>query len=118
MVHLSQRWENLFDAQMEVLIYDLTSTYFESDPPSDSEDKRRHGYSHDKRSDCVQVVIALVVTSEGFPLAYEVLAGNTEDRKTLRDFLKRIQGIHGKARRIWVMDRGISTEEVLQEMRQ
>src|SRR5215472_12196261 len=97
--------------------YDLTSTYFESDPPFGQEDKRRFGYSRDRRSDCVQVVIALVVTPEGLPLAYEVLAGNTQDKATLRDFLARIERQYGKARRIWVMDRGIPTEEVLQEMR-
>ena len=72
-----------------MLLYDLTSTYFESDPPDDENDKRRFGYSRDKRSDCVQVVIALIVTPEGFPLAYEVLPGNTADKTTLRDFLPR-----------------------------
>ena len=100
-----------------MLLYDLTSTYFESDPPFREGDKRRYGYSRDKRSDCVQVVIALVVTPEGFPLAYEVMPGNTSDRTTLRDFLKRIEELYGKAERIWVMDRGIPTEEVLEEMR-
>jgi transposase len=98
-------------------IYDLTSTYFESDPPSGEGDKRAFGYSRDKRPDCVQVVIALVVTPEGFPLAYEVLAGNTSDKTTLKNFLAKIENQYGKARRIWVMDRGIPTEEVLQEMR-
>ena len=101
----------------DVLLYDLTSTYFESDPPFGEEDKRRFGYSRDRRSDCVQVVIALVVTPEGLPLAYEVMAGNTQDKATLRGFLARIEQQYGKARRIWVMDRGIPTEEVLQEMR-
>jgi transposase len=96
----------------------LTSTYFESDPPFPEGDKRQFGYSRDKRSDCVQVVIALVVTPEGFPLAYEVLAGNTSDRTTLKAFLEKIQSQYGKARRIWVMDRGIPTEAILQEMRQ
>ncbi len=75
--HLVGRWRDLFNASFEVLLYDLTSTYFESDPPQDENDKRRFGYSRDKRSDCVQVVIALIVTPQGFPLAYEVLAGNT-----------------------------------------
>jgi hypothetical protein len=116
--HLRQRWQDLFGAQFEVLLYDLTSTYFESDPPDDEADKRRHGYSRDKRSDCVQVVIALVVTPEGFPLAYEVLPGNTADKTTLRSFLHRIEAQYGKAQRIWVMDRGIPTEDVLAEMRQ
>ncbi|MGH6805150.1 MAG: IS1634 family transposase [Methyloceanibacter sp.] len=116
--HLRQRWQDLFGARFDVLLYDLTSTYFESDPPADETDKRRHGYSRDKRSDCVQVVIALIVTPEGFPLAYEVLPGNTADNTTLRSFLRKIEAQYGKAQRIWVMDRGIPTEEVLAEMRQ
>ena len=100
-----------------MLLYDLTSTYFESSRPADENDKRRYGYSRDKRSDCVQVVIALVLTPEGFPLAYEVLAGNTSDRTTLKEFLNKIETQYGKAERIWVMDRGVPTEEVLSEMR-
>lgn len=115
--HLVNRWRDLFNASFEVLLYDLTSTYFESDPPADDEDKRRHGYSRDHRPDCVQVVIALVVTPQGFPLAYEVLAGNTADSTTLKDFLARIERQFGKARRVWCMDRGIPTEEVLAQMR-
>jgi transposase len=112
---LQQRWKSLFGAAFEVLLYDLTSTYFECDPPEAG--KRRFGYSRDKRSDCVQVVIALVVTPDGLPLAYEVMAGNTSDKTTLRDFIERIEAQYGKARRTWVMDRGIPTEEVLAEMR-
>jgi len=115
--HLTSRWKDLFNAKFEVLLYDLTSTYFESDPPFPEEDKRQFGYSRDKRSDCVQVVIALIVTPEGFPLAYEVLSGHTADKTTLRQFLKKIETQYGKAERIWVMDRGIPTEEVLTEMR-
>jgi hypothetical protein len=116
--HLVNRWRDLFNANFEVLLYDLTSTYFESEPPQDEEDKRRFGYSRDKRSDCVQVVIALIVTPQGFPLAYEVLAGNTADNTTLKEFLYKIESQYGKAQRIWVMDRGIPTEAVLEEMRQ
>jgi hypothetical protein len=115
--HLTDRWRDLFNARFDVLLYDLTSTYFEADPPQDEADKRRFGYSRDKRSDCVQVVIALVVTPEGLPLAYEVLAGNTADKTTLRGFLAKIEAQYGKARRIWLMDRGVPTEEVLAEMR-
>ena len=115
--HLKQRWKDLFGVKYEVLLYDLTSTYFESDVPEDPSDIRRFGYSRDKRSDCTQVVIALIVTPEGFPLAYEVLPGNTSDKTTLRSFLKKIETQYGKADRIWVMDRGIPTEEVLAEMR-
>jgi hypothetical protein len=115
--HLTQCWRDLFDAKYEVLLYDLTSTYFESDPPKNPADMRRFGYSRDKRSDCVQVVIALIVTPEGFPLAYEVLPGNTTDKTTLKDFLAKIDDQYGKAQRIWIMDRGIPTEKTLQQMR-
>ena len=100
-----------------MLLYDLTSTYFEADPPFPEGDKRRFGYSRDHRPDCVQIVIALVVTPEGLPLAYEVLPGNTADRTTLRPFLEQIERQYGKARRVWLMDRGVPTEEVLAEMR-
>jgi hypothetical protein len=116
--HLRGRWQDLFGAGFEVLLYDLTSTYFESPPPGDEADLRQYGYSRDKRGDCVQVVIALVVTPEGFPLAYEVLPGNTADSTTLRAFLGRIEAQYGRARRIWVMDRGVPTEAVLAEMRE
>jgi transposase len=115
--HLRARWATLFDARYEVLLYDLTSTYFESDPPFPEADKRKFGHSRDKRSDCVQVVVALVITPDGFPLAYEVLAGNTADKTTLRGFLQRIEQQYGQASRIWLMDRGIPTEAVLAEMR-
>src|ERR1700726_2951380 len=115
--HLVGRWRDLFNVSFDVLLYDLTSTYFESDPPFPEGDKRRHGYSRDHRGDCVQVIIALVVTPEGLPLAYEVLPGNTADNTTLRDFLARIERQYGKARRIWLMDRGVPTEAVLAEMR-
>jgi len=112
---LRQRWERLFDARFDVLLYDLTSTYFECEPPAGG--KRKFGYSRDKRSDCVQVVIALIVTPQGFPVAYEVMPGNTSDKTTLREFLQNIEAQYGRADRTWVMDRGIPTEEVLHEMR-
>jgi hypothetical protein len=112
---LRQRWQDLFHADFDVLLYDLTSTYFEADPPASG--KRQFGYSRDKRSDCVQVVIALVITAEGLPLAYEVLAGNTSDKATLSGFLKKIEQQYGKARRTWIMDRGVPTEATLAEMR-
>jgi hypothetical protein len=115
--HLTNHWRDLFNANYEVLLYDLTSTYFESNPPFPEDDKRKFGYSRDKRSDCVQIVIALVVTTEGFPLAYEVLPGNILDHQTLRSCLDKIQKQYGKAKRLWLMDRGIPTEEVLAEMR-
>src|ERR1039457_4564790 len=115
--HLVGRLRDLFNVGFDVLLYDLTSTYFEIDPPLDEQSKRQFGYSRDHRSDCVQVVIALIITPQGFPLAYEVLPGNTADNTTLKDFLARIERQYGKARRVWLMDRGIPTEEVLQHMR-
>ena len=116
---LKPRWATLFDESYDILLYDLTSTYFESDPPESSEaSKKRFGYSRDRRSDCVQVVIALVVTPNGFPLAYEVYPGNTRDTNTLRAFLDRIESQYGKKDRVWLMDRGIPTEETLKQMRE
>jgi len=112
---LRQRWQDLFNVDFDVLLYDLTSTYFEADPPDNG--KRQFGYSRDKRSDCVQVVIALIITSEGFPLAYEVLAGNTSDKTTLLAFLKKIEQQYGKVRRTWIMDRGVPTEATLTTMK-
>jgi len=105
----------MFGIEFDVLLYDLTSTYFEG--LCEQNPKARFGYSTDKRSDCRQVVIALIVTPEGFPLGYEVLPGNTPDKTTLRFFLKKIESMYGKARRVWVMDRGIPTEQVLAQMR-
>lgn len=115
--HLRQRWSDLFGARYEVLLYDLTSTYFECDVPEDQSDPRRFGYSRDRRSDCVQVVLALVVTPEGLPLAYEMLPGNTSDKTTLLAMLELVQKRHGRAERIWVMDRGVPTEVALAAMR-
>ncbi len=114
--HLAERWQTLFDTSFDVLLYDLTSTYFEG--LCEQIPKAKHGYSRDGRGDCRQVVIALVVTPDGLPLAYEVLAGNTADKTTLRQFLAKIEHLHGKARRTWVMDRGIPTEATLKEMRE
>ena len=115
--HLRQRWSDLFGAQFEVLLYDLTSTYFESDPPWDPADKRRFGYSRDKRSDCVQVVLAVVLTPEGYPIGYEVLPGNTADNTTLGDIRQKVEEQYGRVNRIWLMDRGIPTEQTLAAMR-
>jgi transposase len=113
--HLRERWQDLFGAQFDVLLYDLTSTYIEGE--GEEIPKARYGYSRDQRFDCKQVVIALVITPEGFPLAYEVMAGNTSDRTTLRSFLDKMESLYGRARRVWIMDRGIPTEAVLEEMR-
>jgi transposase len=112
---LRQKWADLFQADFEVLLYDLTSTYFEG--AMEENPKAKYGHSRDKRTDCLQLVIALVITTDGFPLAYEVMDGNTSDRTTLRGFLDKIEKTYGKAKRMWVMDRGIPTEEILQEMR-
>jgi hypothetical protein len=114
--YLVERWKTLFNARFDVLLYDLTSTYFECEPPETG--KRKFGYSRDKRSDCVQVVIALIVTPDGLPIAYEVMNGNTSDKTTLKDFLAKIETQYGKTNRVWVMDRGIPTDEILEEMRQ
>ncbi|MDQ6881007.1 MAG: IS1634 family transposase [Pseudomonadota bacterium] len=113
---IAQQWKTLFDTSFDVLLYDLTSTYFEG--LCEKIPKARHGYNRDGRGDCRQVVIALVVTPDGLPLAYEVLAGNTTDKTTLRDFLAKIEQMYGKARRTWIMDRGIPTEATLKEMRE
>jgi transposase len=113
--HLQQRWKDLFDAEFDLLLYDLTSTYVEGE--AEQNPKARYGYSRDKRPDCKQVVIALIVTPAGLPLAYEVMAGNTSEKTTLRGFLDKIESLYGKARRVWLMDRGIPTEALLREMR-
>jgi hypothetical protein len=113
--HLRQRWQDLFATHFDVLFYDLTSTYFEGE--AEEIEKAKRGYSRDHRPDCLQVIIALVITPEGFPLAYEVMDGNTSDRTTLRGFLGHIEKTYGQARRVWVMDRGIPTEALLAEMR-
>jgi hypothetical protein len=115
--HLRQRWSDLFEAKFDVLLYDLTSTYFECDVPEDETDPRRFGYSRDKRSDCVQVVVAVVVTPEGLPLAYEMFPGNTADKTTLGVMLAKIRARFGAAERIWVMDRGVPTEAILAQLR-
>ena len=114
-VWLKQKWADLFAADFEVLLYDLTSTYFEGE--MEQNPKAMRGYSRDGRGDCLQLVIALVITPDGFPLAYEVMKGNTSDRNTLPAFLKQIENTYGKAQRVWVMDRGIPSEAQLKDMR-
>jgi transposase len=114
-VWLKQQWADLFHAEFDVLLYDLTSTYFEGEMADNPKAKR--GYSRDGRPACLQLVIALVITTDGFPLAYEVMDGNTSDRTTLRGFLDQIETTYGTAKRLWIMDRGIPTEAILAEMR-
>ena len=114
--HLAQKWRDLFGTTFDILLYDLTSTYFEGQAPEVSSAKR--GYSRDHRPDCLQVVLALVVTPEGFPLTYEVFPGNTLDRASLGTILDSVEQKHGKARRVWVFDRGIVSEDNLALLRE
>ena len=114
-IHLRQKWQDLFDAEFDLLLYDLTSTYVEGE--AEQNPKAKYGYSRDGKPDCKQVVIALVMTPTGLPMAYEVMDGNTSDKSTLRGFLDKMETMYGKARRVWLMDRGIPTEALLKEMR-
>lgn len=114
--HLASRWKDLFGAEYDIILYDLTSTYFEGS--ADAVPKARRGYSRDKRSDCRQVVIALVVSPEGFPLTYEIFPGNAVDVTTLRHIVRSVEDKHGRARRGWVFDRGINSEENLAWLRE
>ena len=114
--HLAEKWRDLFGASFDVLLYDLTSTYFEGEAVE--VDKARRGYSRDHRPDCEQILLAVVVTPEGFPLSYEVLPGNVRDEKTLESALQTIESKYGKARRIWVFDRGVASEANLQTLRE
>ncbi len=105
---LKDRLGELFDIQYDLLLYDVTSTYFEGEAASNPQAKR--GYSRDKRPDCKQVCIALVVTKEGIPLGYEVFDGNRNDSTTVEEIVKKMEQRYGAADRIWVMDRGMVSE--------
>lgn len=109
--HLTERWQNLFGIKIEVLLYDLTSTYFEGQ--AEAIPKAQRGYSRDHRSDCKQVLLALIVTPEGFPLSYEIFPGNRNDVTTLEHALSSIEEKYGSAQRVWVFDRGIVSENNL-----
>jgi transposase len=113
--HLKQRYGELFGAEFDVLLYDLTSTYVEG--AAERNPMMRRGYSRDHRPDCEQLVIALIVNSEGFPFSYETLNGNRADVSTLETILRMVEYKHGKARRIWVFDRGVVSEENLEAIR-
>lgn len=113
--HLRQRLTTLFELSYEILLYDLTSTYFEGQCAGNP--MARHGYSRDSRPDCPQVVIALIVTSDGYPMGHEVFDGNTADSTTVRQIVEKVEQEHGKANRIWVMDRGNVSEENLNFIR-
>src|SRR6266496_3089141 len=114
--HLSQRCGELFAIQNEVLLYDVTSTYFEGLAEGNPQAKR--GYSRDHRSDCKQVCIALVVTFDGFPLGYEVFAGNTHDSKTLQTIVATMEARHGVVGRVWIADRGMASVKNLAWLRE
>ena len=115
---LRERWAGLFGSTCDVVLFDLTSTYFEVDGTKalDS-DLQRYGYSRDKRGDCLQVVIALVLTPDGFPLAYEVMPGNTGDKETQMPFVRKLEAKYGRIGSLWLMDRGVPSENTLAEMR-
>jgi transposase len=114
--HLKERYGALFGAEFDVLLYDLTSTYVEG--AAEKNPMMRRGYSRDHRPDCEQMVIALIVNSEGFPFSYETFDGNRADVSTMETILRMVERKYGKARRIWVFDRGIVSEENLQAIRQ
>lgn len=114
--YLTDKWQMMFNLQYDVLLYDITSTYFEG--LCKQNPKAKFGHSKDRRSDCRQVLVALVVTPDGFPINYEVLAGNTAEKSTLTWLIDKIENMYGKARRVWLMDRGIPTEQSLAVMRE
>lgn len=113
--HLKERFTSLFDAQYELLLYDVTSTYFEGEAKRNPQAKR--GHSRDHRPDCKQVCIGLVVTQEGLPVAYEVFEGNRHDSTTLQEIIQAMEQKHGRAKRVWVLDRGMVSDENLEFLR-
>lgn len=113
--HLKQRLGDLFDLKYDLLLYDVTSTYFEGQCAGNP--LARRGHSRDNRPDCLQVCIGLVVTTDGIPLGYEVFAGNTNDSKTVQTVVEAMEGKYGRANRIWVMDRGMVSEKNLEFLR-
>ena len=116
MGHLQERWSDLFGAECQILLYDLTSTYFEGEAAGVPAAAR--GYSRDHRPDTLQVIVALVVTAEGFPVAYEVFDGDTADVSTLEEIVSKIESKYGMKGRVWVFDRGVVSEDNLQELRE
>lgn len=113
--HLKERLGDLFDLKYDLLLYDMTSTYFEGECQGNA--MAKHGYSRDKRSDCLQVCIGLVVTDDGIPLGHEVFDGNTHDSRTVEDMVRAMESKYGRANRIWVMDRGMVSEDNLRFVR-
>lgn len=113
--HLKQRFGELFQAEFDVLLYDLTSTYVEG--AAEANPMMRRGYSRDHRPDCEQLVLALIVNQEGFPFSYELFDGNRADVSTVEAILRTVERKHGKARRVWIFDRGVVSEENLVAIR-
>jgi transposase len=114
--HLKERLGHLFDLEYELLLYDVTSTYFEGECAAN--DLAKRGYSRDSRPDCLQVCIGLVVTTDGIPLGYEVFAGNRNDATTVEEIVEAMERKYGRANRIWVMDRGMTSEKNLKFLRE
>lgn len=114
--HVKERLGGLFSLDYELLLYDVTSTYFEGEAKGNA--KARRGYSRDGRGDCKQVTVGLIVTREGYPLGYEVFAGNRVDVTTVEEIVEKIEGAYGRAGRVWVMDRGMCSEDNLQWLRE
>jgi transposase len=114
--HLKERWTNLFNATYDLVLYDVTSTYFEGQAVGNPDAQR--GHSRDHRGDCKQVCLGLVVTPEGLPLAYEIFPGNTHDSKTVERIVERMEASYGKTNRIWVWDRGMLSAGILPWMRE
>ena len=110
-LHVKNRLGEMFEVTYDILLYDMTSTYFEGQ--ANGNPLARRGHSRDQRSDCKQVNIALVATKEGLPLSYEVFAGNTSDVKTVKTIVSKIEAKFGKSNRVWIMDRGMISAEVL-----
>ena len=113
--HLKQRYGELFQAEFDVLLYDLTSTYVEG--AAEENPMMRRGYSRDHRPDCEQLVLALIVNQDGFPFSYEIFDGNRADVTTVEAILRTVERKHGKARRVWIFDRGVVSEENLVAIR-
>ena len=113
--HLKQRFGELFQAEFDVLLYDLTSTYVEG--AAEENPMMRRGYSRDHRPDCEQLVLALIVNQDGFPFSYELFDGNRADVSTVEAILRTVERKHGKARRVWIFDRGVVSEENLVAIR-
>ena len=114
--YLKNKLGSLFDLEFDLLLYDVTSTYFEG--LCDGNPLAKHGHSRDRRSDCKQICIGLVVTKDGIPLGYEVFAGNTHDSKTYQAIIRKMEQKYGKADRIWCSDRGMTSKENIEFLKQ